>query len=50
MLIQRVLAATPGVIERVGARLPAAFPQVVSDSVLSGVARSAKALEAMPAA
>ncbi len=48
LLIQRVLTATPGVIDRIGARLPTTFPQVVSDRVLAGLSRSAKALEAMP--
>ena len=48
LLIQRVLAGTPGVIERVGARLPTGFPQAVCDRVLAGLSRSAKALEGMP--
>ncbi|MGJ7565763.1 type II toxin-antitoxin system HipA family toxin [Variovorax sp. GB1R11] len=47
-LIQRVLAATPGVIDRVGARLPPHFPAAVSGRILEGLARSAKALGAMP--
>jgi serine/threonine-protein kinase HipA len=47
-LIERVLAATPGVIERVGARLPSHFPAAVSGRILEGLARSAKALGAMP--
>jgi len=48
-LIQRVLLATPGVIDRIGARLPAHFPAAVSGKILEGLARSAKTLEAMPA-
>lgn len=47
-LIQRVLAATPRVIERVGARVPEGFPAAVSEGIFAGLARSAKALEAMP--
>jgi serine/threonine-protein kinase HipA len=47
-LIQRVLAATPGVVERVAARLPANFPAAVSGRILEGLARCAKALAAMP--
>ena len=47
-LIQGVLAATPGVVERVGARVPAGFPAAVADRVLAGLARSAKALQGMP--
>ena len=48
-LIQRVLSATPGVIDRIGARLPAHFPAAVSDRILEGLGRSARALGAMPA-
>lgn len=48
-LIQRVLLATPGVIDRIGARLPAHFPARVAHRILEGLARCAKALEAMPA-
>jgi serine/threonine-protein kinase HipA len=47
-LIQAVLAATPGVIDRMSARLPTGFPAAVSGRILEGLARSAKALEAMP--
>jgi hypothetical protein len=49
-LILGILEATPVVIERVRARVPAGFPATVSDRVLAGLARSAKALEAMPPA
>uniref|UniRef100_UPI000D3498CC type II toxin-antitoxin system HipA family toxin n=1 Tax=unclassified Variovorax TaxID=663243 RepID=UPI000D3498CC len=48
-LVQRTIAATPGVIERIGARLPPGFPAAVSGRVLEGLARSAGALERMPA-
>ncbi|MFM9926032.1 type II toxin-antitoxin system HipA family toxin [Variovorax sp. H27-G14] len=48
-IIQRVLADTPGVIERMGARLPPHFPAAVSDKILEGLARCAKVLAAMPA-
>lgn len=48
-LIQRVLAATPGVIDRIGARLPAGFPAAVAGPILEGLARAAKALGAMSA-
>ena len=47
-LIQGVLAATPNVVERVGARLPAGFLAAVADRILAGLVRSAKALDAMP--
>ncbi|MDR6456498.1 type II toxin-antitoxin system HipA family toxin [Variovorax paradoxus] len=47
-LIQRVLAATPGVIDRIAARLPERFPAAVSGRILEGLARSARALKAMP--
>lgn len=48
-VIQDVLAATPGVIEHVAKLAPAGFPARVLDSVLGGLAGSAKRLEAMPA-
>lgn len=47
-IIQRVLAATPGVVDRIAARLPAHFPAAVSSRILEGLARSAKALRGMP--
>jgi len=47
-LIERVLARTPEVIASVSARIPPGFPQGVADAIFSGLARSAKALEAMP--
>jgi serine/threonine-protein kinase HipA len=47
-LIQQVLAATPGVIEAVSAKLPPGFPAVVSDRIFVGLANAAKSLEAMP--
>lgn len=47
-IVQRVLAATPGVIDRIAARLPAHFPAAVSGRILEGLARSARALKGMP--
>ena len=47
-IIESVLSATPGVIDRVAARLPAHFPPAVSGRILDGLARSARALDAMP--
>jgi serine/threonine-protein kinase HipA len=49
-LIQRVLDATPGVIERIRAGLPPGFPTAVSESILAGLAWSAQALDSMPRA
>ncbi|KWT98197.1 HipA protein [Variovorax sp. WDL1] len=46
-LIQGVLEATPEVIERVGSRVPPGFPSAVTDRILAGLSRAAKALEAM---
>ena len=46
--IAEVLKDTPGVIERISARLPAGFPAVVSDRILAGLQRSARSLDAMP--
>ncbi|MGJ7581789.1 type II toxin-antitoxin system HipA family toxin [Variovorax sp. RHLX14] len=50
MLIERVLDATPGVVDRIAARLSTDFPAAVSGRILEGLVRSAKALRAMPAA
>jgi serine/threonine-protein kinase HipA len=47
-LIEQVLAATPGVIERVSARLPEDFPASVSNRVLGRLEEAAKALARMP--
>jgi serine/threonine-protein kinase HipA len=49
-LIQEILAATPAVISSVQKDLPKGFPQRVLDTILKGLAKSAKQLEAMPAA
>lgn len=49
-LIQDVLASTPRVIEAVQKNLPKAFPQQVLDTILQGLSKSARQLEAMPAA
>ena len=50
VLIERVLQATPGVVDRIGARLPAGFPSEVSGRILDGLVRSARVLQSMPAA
>jgi len=47
-LISDIVAATPSVISRVQAVIPAQFPQHVLKSVLRGLENSAKRLEAMP--
>jgi serine/threonine-protein kinase HipA len=47
-LIQAILEATSRVIDAVAARLPPGFPAVVSDRILAGLAKAARALEAMP--
>jgi len=49
-LIQEILAATPAVIASVQKNLPKGFPQQVLDSILKGLMKSAKQLEAMPVA
>lgn len=49
-LIKDVLAATPAVIASVQENLPKGFPQRVLDAILKGLSKSAKLLEAMPAA
>lgn len=49
-VIQQVLAAVPGVIERVAAELPKDFPFQVSELILDGLAGQASRLAAMPAA
>jgi len=48
-LIERLLAATPCVIEQVKSEIPAGFPGLVAERVLGGLAESAHRLEAMPA-
>lgn len=47
-LITDILAATPAVIASVQKNLPRGFPQRVLDSILNGLSKSAKQLEAMP--
>jgi serine/threonine-protein kinase HipA len=49
-LIKEILAATPAVIASVQKKLPKGFPQHVLDSILKGLSKSAKQLEAMPGA
>ena len=49
-LIKEILAATPAVIASVQKNLPRGFPQHVLDAILKGLMKSAKQLEAMPAA
>jgi HipA-like protein len=49
-LIEHIPAATPRVISSVQQDLPKGFPQHVLDTILKGLSRSAKQLEAMPAA
>jgi serine/threonine-protein kinase HipA len=48
-LIERLLAATPGVIKQVRSEMPAGFPALVAERILDGLADSARRLEAMPA-
>jgi serine/threonine-protein kinase HipA len=49
-LIKDILAATPAVIASVQENLPKGFPEHVLDAILRGLSKSAKQLEAMPAA
>lgn len=49
-LIRDILAATPAVIASVQKDLPKGFPRHVLDAILQGLMKSAKQLEAMPAA
>jgi serine/threonine-protein kinase HipA len=48
-IIQRLIAQTPDVIERVSAELPEGFPARVSDRIFEGLRTTIAALEAMPA-
>ena len=43
-LIEETLAATAGVIDSVGAQLPAGFPMPVFDAICSGLRRAARQL------
>lgn len=47
-IIGALIEQTPGVIERVAATLPAAFPAQVSDRIFAGLRTSAERLAAMP--
>jgi serine/threonine-protein kinase HipA len=47
-IIAEVIDATPSVIDRAGASLPAAFPGKLFDTIASGVRKAAAQLEAMP--
>jgi serine/threonine-protein kinase HipA len=46
-IIERLIAETPGVIERVAAQLPEKFPAKVSDKIFNGLRNSIDRLEAM---
>jgi serine/threonine-protein kinase HipA len=48
-VIERILAATPGVIERVQQRLPRGFPERVATRIFEGLQGAAQRLAAMPA-
>lgn len=47
-IIAETLKKTPQVIERVGADLPAGFPEKLFESITKGLLKSARLLEAMP--
>ncbi|CAN0625086.1 serine/threonine-protein kinase HipA [Burkholderia multivorans] len=49
-IVERLIAATPGVIDAVGAALPRGFPAKVADRILAGLKQAAQRLDAMPAA
>ena len=49
-LIKDILAATPTIVASVHKDLPKGFPQHVLDSILKGLSKSARQLEAMPVA
>lgn len=44
-IIEEVLAETPRVIEQVGARLPAGFPEDIFESITQGLIQSAESLK-----
>ena len=48
-IIQRLIARTPGVIERVSAELPVGCPARVADRIFEGLRRTVASLDAMPA-
>ena len=45
-ILQRLIAQTPGVIERVSADLPEGFPAKVSDRIFEGLRKTVAALDA----
>ncbi|GAA4665930.1 hypothetical protein GCM10025794_19380 [Massilia kyonggiensis] len=47
-LLQKFIARTPDVVEKVRSELPDGFTAAVADKVLDGVLAAAHALEAMP--
>lgn len=47
-VIDRILEATPRVIESMAGKLPAGFPNGIAESVLNGLRKSAALLERMP--
>lgn len=47
-LVQTIIERTPGVIDRVNARLPLGFPQRVADGILHGLRNAVDAMAAMP--
>lgn len=49
-ILQEILEATPGVIEKVGAQLPKDFPELVASSIFNGIQESAEKLRQQKAA
>ncbi|WP_137893021.1 type II toxin-antitoxin system HipA family toxin [Ramlibacter sp. 2FC] len=47
-LIEKILEATPGVIQQVRSRLPRDFPERVATRILEGLQGAAQRLGAMP--
>ena len=47
-IIAEVIDATPSILERVAASLPATFPGKLFDTIASGMRKAAAQLEAMP--
>jgi serine/threonine-protein kinase HipA len=47
-IIAEVIDATPSVIDRVAASLPATFPGKLFDTIAAGLRKAAAQLEAMP--
>jgi serine/threonine-protein kinase HipA len=48
-IIERLIAQTPAVIERVSREQPEGFPAKVSDRIFDGLRKAVAALDAMPA-